>query len=253
MGEGVQRPLRTLYMDTHTHSCLSPCATLDMTPINIVTQARKRGLTMIAITDHNSAENTPAVMAAASGTGLNVVPGMEITTAEEAHVIGLFDTMKSAFRMQALVYDNLFSGENDPDIFGLQVVANEWDEVEAVNTRLLIGGTRLSVNHVVNAIHDCGGLAIAAHIDRRSFSVISQLGFIPDTLPFDALEVSRKLSVKEARARYPEYGNIPFISASDAHDLSEIASAPTQIRVAGASTAELKMALKGTHGRMILH
>ncbi|MGM0427252.1 MAG: PHP domain-containing protein [Thermodesulfobacteriota bacterium] len=252
MEKGAQGPLRTLHIDTHTHSCLSPCATLDMTPINIVREAVKRNLAIIAITDHNSAENTPAVMAAAAGTELNVIPGMEITTAEEAHVIGLFDDVKSALTMQALVYANLFPGENDADIFGLQVVANEFDEVETINTRLLIGGTHLSVNDVVNAIHECGGLAIAAHIDRQSFSVISQLGFIPDALPFDALEVSRRLPLKEARAHYPEYGNFAFISASDAHDLSGIASAPTRIRAAGPTTAELKMALKGVNGRKIL-
>ncbi|MFP3911091.1 MAG: PHP domain-containing protein [Desulfobacteraceae bacterium] len=248
----MQESLRTLRIDTHIHSCLSPCATLDMTPIQIVREAVKQDLAGIAVTDHNSAENTAAVIAAASGTGLSVIPGMEITTAEEAHVIGLFQDVKSALSMQALVYANLFPGENDPDLFGLQVVANEFDEVEAINTRLLIGGTRLRVNDVVNAIHDLGGLAIAAHIDRQSFSVISQLGFIPEELRFDALEVSGEVSLTKARIRYPGYGKIAFITASDAHGLRDIASAPTKIQVAGPTIKELRMALNGINGRKIL-
>jgi PHP family Zn ribbon phosphoesterase len=248
----AERPLKSVIIDTHVHSCLSPCATLDMTPIKIVREALKRDLGLIAVTDHNSAENVAAVMACATGTGLAVIPGMEITTAEETHIIGLFEDVKGALLMQGLVYDHLFPGENDPDLFGLQVVANEYDEAEAINTRLLIGGTHLTLTEVVEGIHDCGGLAIAAHIDRQSFSVISQLGFIPDDLDFDALEVSPRLPLYRARLDYPEYERFPFISASDAHDLADLGTSPTRIEVALPEMAEVKLALKGCDGRKIL-
>ncbi|MEJ2586290.1 MAG: PHP domain-containing protein [Deltaproteobacteria bacterium] len=248
----TERPLKSVLIDTHVHSCLSPCATLDMTPIKIVREALKRQLAMIAITDHNSAENVAAVMACATGTGLTVIPGMEITSAEETHVIALFEDVIGALSMQALVYANLYPGENDADLFGLQVVANEYDEAEAINTRLLIGGTHLTLGEVVKGIHDCGGLAVAAHIDRQSFSVISQLGFIPDDVDFDALEVSPRLSLKGARLAYPEYKKFPFISASDAHELSDLGVSPTRIEVAAPEMNELKLALKGLDGRRIL-
>ena len=250
---GTEALLNSITIDTHVHSCLSPCATLDMTPVKIVRESLKHKLTMIAITDHNSAENAAAVMASAAGTGLVVIPGMEITTAEEAHIIGLFEDVEEALSMQAIVYRHLFPGENDPDLFGLQVVANEYDEVQAINTRLLIGGTALTLTEVVNGIHKHGGLAVAAHIDRRSFSVISQLGFIPDDLNFDALEISRRLTLPQARSSYAEYANVPFISASDAHDLDELGASPTRVRVAAPRLAELKLAFKGIDGRKILN
>jgi hypothetical protein len=248
----AERPLKSVTIDTHVHSCLSPCATLDMTPIKIVREALKRKLAMIAITDHNSAENVAAVMACATGTGLTVIPGMEITTAEETHIIGLFEDVTGALSMQALIYANLYPGENDADVFGLQVVANEYDEVEGINTRLLIGGTHLTLTEVVKGVHDYGGLAVAAHIDRQSFSVISQLGFIPDDLDFDALEVSPRLPLEQARIAYPEYEKFPFITASDAHDLADLGSSPTLIEAASPEMAELKLALKGLEGRKIL-
>lgn len=133
------------------------------------------------------------------------------------------------------------------------MVANEYDEVQTINTRLLIGGTALTLTEVVNGIHDHGGLAVAAHIDRRSFSVISQLGFIPDDLNFDALEISRRRTLPQARSSYAEYANVPFISASDAHDLDELGASPTRVRVAAPRLAELKLAFKGIDGRKILN
>ncbi|UCF09839.1 MAG: PHP domain-containing protein, partial [Candidatus Bipolaricaulota bacterium] len=149
-------------VDLHIHTCLSPCASLDMTPRKIVRRACERALGMIAVTDHNSAENAAAVMAAARDTALCVIPGLEVTTAEEAHVLGLFAELEAALSLQEIVYRHLLPGENDEDLFGMQVVANENDEVEGLNKRLLIGATSLTVNQLVEAIHEREGLAVAA-------------------------------------------------------------------------------------------
>jgi predicted metal-dependent phosphoesterase TrpH len=223
-----------------------------MTPLKIVREAREKRLALIAITDHNSAENVSATMAAARNTGLSVIPGLEITTLEEVHVVGLFQDPQEALSMQALVYDKLQAGVNDEDLFGMQVVANEHDEVERINRRLLIGATALGLNEAVAAIHERGGLAVAAHIDRESFSIVSQLGFIPEDLGLDAVEISSRLTLGEARARYGEYARFPFIASSDAHELEQIGSNPTHFRIAQANMAELKMALTGREGRAIL-
>jgi 3',5'-nucleoside bisphosphate phosphatase len=242
---------RLIAADLHIHTCLSPCATLDMTPRKIVAEACTKGLEIIAVTDHNSAENTPGVIRAATETDLYVIPGIEVTTSEEVHILGLFEEIDQAFAMQRVVYDNLQSGENDEDLFGIQVVSNEFDEVESINTRLLIGATSLNLSEVVDAIHRQKGLAVAAHIDRESFGVIGQLGFIPDDLDLDAVEISKRLPIDQARNRFKEYKRFPFITASDAHDLKEIGTGSIHMHAARAHIDELRQALNGTGGRGI--
>lgn len=244
--------LRALAADLHVHTCLSPCASLDMTPVNIVARARARGLAMIAVTDHNSIENAAALVRAARGSGLCVLPGMEVTTAEEAHLVALFDGLEAAQSLQELVYGRLLPGENDPELFGLQVVANEQDEVEGFNPRLLIGATTLGVGEVVAAVHELGGLAIAAHIDREAYSLVGQLGFIPPDLALDAVEISGAVALGEARGRFPEYLGRAFVTASDAHELEDLGRHPVWIEAAEASFAELRAALRGEGGRRVL-
>jgi 3',5'-nucleoside bisphosphate phosphatase len=239
-------------VDLHLHSCLSPCGSLDMTPMKIVQHARRCGLSMIAVTDHNSAENAPAVIRAARGSGICVLPGMEVTTAEEAHVLALFADLPAAESLQGLVYDRLLPGENDEELFGLQVVATEFDEVERMNPRLLIGATTLGVDELVREVHARDGLAIACHIDRESYSLVGQLGFIPPDLPLDGVEISRRMTLIEARARFAEYRDRPFLSASDAHEITDVGVNPTRMRLAAASFAELRRALRSEGGRGII-
>jgi hypothetical protein len=245
-------PLRVYTADLHVHTCLSPCATLDMTPRKIVAQARRMKLDMIAVTDHNTAENAGALMDAAADAELSVVPGLEITTAEEAHVLGLFPTLEAALAMQELVYAHLTPGENDENRFGLQVVASAADEVEGMCTRLLMGATDLDLDRLVAAIGERGGLAVAAHIDRDSYSVTSQLGFIPSDLDLAAVGISRQLSLTGARERFPEYRDRAFVSTSDAHDLDQLGTNPTQLMLAAPDFEELRLALAGQDGRHVV-
>jgi predicted metal-dependent phosphoesterase TrpH len=238
--------------ELHLHTCLSPCGSLDMTPRKIVMEACKKGLDIIAVTDHNTAENIQAVTRAAEGYNIRVIPGIEITTAEEVHVVGLFENIENALACQGLIYESLISGENDEDRFGIQVVANENDEVEGINKRLLIGATTLTVDEVVDAVHRLGGLAIAAHIDRESFGIIGQLGFIPEGLDFDALEISPRSSISEAGKQFPEYSRFTFTTASDAHYPEDIGRSLVHLKMAGPEFCELRMALAGIDGRDVL-
>ena len=231
-------------IDLHIHTCLSPCATLDMTPLKIVAEACRKGIEVIAVTDHNSVENAQAVMKSARNCDLTVIPGIEVTTSEEVHIVGLFEEMLQAYEMQSLVYENLQEGMNDEDLFGLQVVANDLDEVERMNSRLLIGATALPVHEVVKAIHGLNGLAVAAHIDRERFGIIGQLGFIPDDLEVDAVEISWRMSLEEARRRFQEYERYLFIRSSDAHDLEEIGKGATHLLMAGPRMEDLRQAFK---------
>ncbi|UCB47808.1 MAG: PHP domain-containing protein, partial [Deltaproteobacteria bacterium] len=242
MGRKEKEGLQVVAVDLHIHTCLSPCGSLDMTPGNIIQEACEKNLAIIAITDHNSAENTAAVIAAARQTALYVIPGIEVTTREEAHIVGLFDRVEGALSMQELVYQNLQPGENDENTFGIQVVANEFDEVEGINKRLLIGATALGVEEVVDGIHERHGLAVAAHIDRESFSLISQLGLIPGGLNLDALEISKRITLQQAQAQFGEDLGFPVITASDAHRLEEIGGTLTRFQMASPDMGELRLA-----------
>jgi hypothetical protein len=153
--------------------------------------------------------------------------------------------------MQAKIYEKLH-GKNNPDVFGLQVVGNEFDEVLGFNDKLLIGAVDMSLEEVVERIHRLNGLAIASHIDRENYSVISQLGFIPESVEFDALEISPNISIAEARKRYGKYAKYKFIQNSDAHFIKDIGKATTELLLADTSFNEIKQALKNEDGRKII-
>lgn len=236
--------------DLHIHSCLSPCGDWGMSPRDIVAKSCELGLHIIAICDHNSMENAAAAMAAGESTGLCVIPGMEICSREEVHVLGLFETLDQAAKMQETVYANL-PGTNDAELWGTQVVANEKNEVVCENQRLLIGATTLYLDAIVDAVHALGGLCIASHVDRPSFSVISNLGFIPPDVKFDALEVSYRVPLSEAYHRIPGIERFACITSSDAHFIKDIGRAWTRFRLEAPSLQEIQYAFQGIDSRRI--
>ena len=236
--------------DLHVHTCLSPCGDVRMSPRKIVADVLEKRFDVIAVTDHNSAANARAVMKSAGGTALKVLPGLEICTKEEVHILGIFDMLEPALELQELVYAHL-KGKNDPEVFGMQVLANELDEVEGFEERLLIGAADLAAEEVVDAIHALKGLAIASHIDREAFGVISQLGFIPEGLGFDALEISRNTSPEEAQRRFPEYRRFAWVRSSDAHRLEDLGTSFSECLVDEPSLGEIGKALRGEDGRTV--
>ena len=238
-------------VDTHVHTCLSPCAELDMHPAALVNAAVRAGLDSVAVCDHNSAENAGAVQRAGAFTGLSVIPGMEITSAEEVHILGLLPDLEAALALQSKIYRSL-PGRNDENTFGMQVIANEFAEVLGFNEHLLSGATTLSVDRVVAAIHDVDGLAIASHVDREGFGIIGQLGFIPPGLPLDAIEVSQRMPLPLARATFAPRGEYSILCASDAHEPKDVARAATFVFMEAATLSELRRALAGEGGRTIL-
>lgn len=222
-----------------------------MTPRAIVKAAVEQGLHMIAICDHNSARNTAATRRAAQRSGLTVISGMEVTSSEEAHIVGLFPTDEAAEAAQEEVYARLY-GENDEEALGYQVVVNEHDEVEDLDQRLLIGATTLSCERVAELIHRFNGLVIAAHVDRGGFGIFSQLGFIPDGLALDALEVSKRTDFDTVRRKYRQSRQYTLLASSDAHYVHDIGAAFTLARMAEPSFGELAKALKGVEGRAVI-
>ncbi len=242
--------LRRIKADLHVHTCLSPCAGLDMSPLGIVSGALRRGLDLIGICDHNSAENVLAVKKAGRQDGLMVLGGMEVASSEEAHLLVFFDQDDDLLRFQELIYRHLH-GTNDERAFGQQVIADDEDGVTGFCDRLLIGATSLPAGAIVEAARAGRGdsLVIAAHVDRESFSVIGQLGFIPPELAPDAVEISQHMSVAEAAVRFPDCRKYPLITSSDAHSFEDIGKRFTCFTIEDGTVAEIKKALAGRDGR----
>ena len=200
-----------LAADMHIHTVLSPCASRDMTPPAIVREAARKGMAVIAVCDHNSAGNVEAVAAAAAAIpdGPVVIPGIEITTAEEVHVLGFFPDAAAACRAAGEVTAGLppwrplaartsTAGAREPE----QELVDEKGSVTGIEDRMLAAASRFTLSQTVDLIHRHGGLAVAAHMDRKSFSVPGQLGFLPPEVPFDGLEIS---AAGAARGRAAEF------------------------------------------------
>jgi len=222
-----------------------------MHPRALVERALEKKLDMIAISDHNASANVRYVMKAAAGKNIQIIPAMEITTSEEVHLLALFGSLSDLMKLQTIIDQHLF-GENDETRFGVQAIVNELGEVEGLNNQLLIGATDLAIDDTVDIIHRLGGLAIPAHIDRESFSVLSQLGFIDEHAHFDALEISKLTGIRQGRLRYQELNRYPFVTSSDAHFIRDIGLSTTKILMAQPSFAELITAFSGQDGRRIM-
>ena len=216
--------------DLHIHSCLSPCANLEMSPSEIVTRAVAAGIDGIALTDHQSARNTPAIAECARRAGLKCLFGMEVQTAEEAHTVALFDTTEQALALTDWVYAAMPKRVNDPETFGDQPVVTWDDDIVEMEWRILAMGCRRTIPETAAKVHELDGLYIAAHIDRPNFSVISALGAIPEPPPttncqqpttkyFDAVELSR---TADESLWLPKAAGYAVTRSSDAHNLDDV-------------------------------
>lgn len=218
-----------LYYDLHLHSCLSPCGDDDMTPANIVGMASIKGLDVIALTDHNSCLNCPAAMIHGQNYGVTVIPGMELCTAEEVHVICLFSELDNALAFDSYVYEHLLPIKNKEEIFGKQQIMNEDDEVTGTVGNLLINATDIPFDEVVSLTAEYGGIAYPAHIDKTSTSLLSNLGFVPPDSAFTCAEVHDLKNLHKIQKDHPYFLNCNIISSSDAHYLEDIREPQYQI------------------------
>ena len=212
-----------LYYDLHTHSCLSPCGDNDMTPANIAGMAHIKGLQVIALTDHNSCRNVPSLIRAAEPYEITVVPGMELTTAEEIHVLCLFPEVEAALEFDKYVYAHLQKVENRKEIFGEQLLMDEDESVLGEEPYLLINATDISFDDVYDLLTPYEGLMIPAHIDKDTDSVLSALGVIPPTSRFQVAEIKNPTRCAELLEAHPYLRSCRIITDSDAHMLGDIA------------------------------
>ncbi|MDO4272295.1 MAG: PHP domain-containing protein [Eubacteriales bacterium] len=211
-----------LYYDLHIHSCLSPCGDDDMTPGNIVGMAAVKGLDVIALTDHNSCRNCPAALEHGKNFGVTVIPGMELCTSEEVHVICLFPTLSDALEFDAYVYAHMLPIKNKEAVFGKQQIMDEQDmETERVEN-LLIAATDISFDQVTELTASYHGIAYPAHLDKTSTSLLSNLGFIPPDSKFTCAEVHDLKKLHSLQKANPYLSSCNIVSCSDAHYLGDI-------------------------------
>ena len=203
-------------VDLHIHSCLSPCGDALMTPNNIAKMSLLKGLDLIAVTDHNTARQLPAVDKVCRELGLHLLPGMELTTREEVHLLAYCRTLDQALAFSDALYPHLPSIKNRPEFFGDQLVLSEEDEVVGTEEKLLLSALDLGLEALTQRIWDAGGLPVPAHINRGGNGLINVLGFIPPGAHYPALEVSRHLPCPPLPSIHKQ------LHASDAHQLENI-------------------------------
>ncbi len=226
------------YYDFHIHSCLSPCADMDMTPHSIAGMSYINGLNAIAVADHNSARNIRATMKAAQQYNITVVPAIEAETAENIHLLCLFPTVEAAEAMGEKLEKNLPPIKNRADIFGEQCIMNEYDEKTGEIDVLLINATNMPLEEVKREVEAFGGVCIAAHIDREKNGIVSILGCVPKECAFTALELSGNAELYE---RDPKY---KYIKDSDAHILTNISEKVNFLEVNEITVDEILKKLK---------
>lgn len=234
--------------ELHVHTVLSPCASVEMIPPLIVAQALQLGIHLIGITDHNTSANVPAVIQAAQGTGLTVIPGMEVHTQEDVHVLTLFNTLEELRQWQAVVDQALPDIPNQPEFFGEQYIVDQSGEFLSMEKRLLIQATELTIEQVFVQVTALGGLVIPAHVDRKTYGLIGTLGFIPPGLNFSAVEISRHTPIQDALRTFPQLSGYPLIQSGDVHHLDDFLGA-NQFFIETAELSEIKLALAGLNGR----
>ena len=212
-----------LYYDFHIHSALSPCGDKDMTPNNIVNMASLLGLNTIAVSDHNSVKNVKAAMEVGKNCGVTVLAGMEVETEEEVHILTLYPSLDAAAEAGEAVYKALPEIKNRPEIFGEQLIMDSQDNVTGIEEKLLISPTTLSLNALFDIVKSVGGLFIPAHIDRHSYSILTNLGFMPEDLDIKMIEISKNtLDVAAYLESRPELAKYKIFRNSDAHYLEHI-------------------------------
>ena len=214
--------MQQYFADFHIHTVLSPCGDLLMTPQNIIDQALEVGLDIIAITDHNSAKNVEVAVELAENTDLTVIPGMEVESKEEVHLVCLFPTVGQVLKWQEIVYDSLPNISNDEEVFGPQIITDLNDQYIKKEEKLLLRATDLSIEEIITGVKDIGGLVIPAHIDKNNYSLIANLGFINPELDIMGVEISKNISKDKAENKFKQLKNYSLVCSSDAHYLEDI-------------------------------
>lgn len=245
--------MRRFVADLHVHSILSPCAAIEMTPRNIVWHAQQYGVDIVAITDHNACDNVQAALEAAKGTDVTILLGMEVESKEEVHLIVLFEKMRQLRQWEHFIQQHMSGRLNDAERFGAQFIVDADDNFVAEKTEMLLASLTVGVAEISAQANKLGGICIASHVDRPTYSIISQLGFIPPDVELAAVEVSRNMRVADATQRIPAIGCLPVITASDAHTMVDFINGPKSVfYIEQPTIGEIRQALLAQNLRKVV-
>lgn len=235
--------------DLHIHSVLSPCADLLMTAKAVIEKAKQLGIEIISLTDHNSAENAEVFNYFCELNNILFIPGMEVETKEEIHVLTFFPDLKTLNKWQQIIYKSLPEIKNDEEFFGPQILIDFYDSYKAKNDKMLSAAVNIPLSEVIKETNNLGGIAIPSHLDRKK-SIISQLGFLPDDINIEVVEISKNADPENFRKKHKIAEKINIIKNSDSHFLKDINSYITLI-MKEKSFSEFLLALKSEKGRKI--
>lgn len=238
--------------DFHIHTCLSPCADDEMIPINILNMAKLMGIKILGICDHNSAGNINAMLQMAQDYDVLVIPGMEVQSVEEVHMLCFFESLCKVLEWQEYVYRSLPPIKNNPRYFGHQWFVDDQGNILGEENRMLLTSTLLTVEEISQKVSELKGLLIPAHVDRMHYSIVGQLGFIPEKLKIDAVEFSKAITEEEFRKTFCDMNKYTLITSSDAHCLQEMVYQKTFFFIESLNFKEVMMAFRGLEGRKVL-
>ena len=234
--------------ELHVHTVLSPCADVEMIPPLIIQKALDEKIDIIAITDHNAIDNIPAVIEAAQGSGIKVFSGMELQTREEIHSLCIFDTFEEVSAFFNAIKDSFTTLRNKPDFFGEQFVVDASGEFIHREQRLLISSSSLSLKSAWDEVSRHNGLLIPAHVNRTAFGLLPVLGFIPQDIPIEIIEISKHITPEKAISQYPGLSRYQLIQGGDAHLLEDIRGV-NEINVERRCISEIYKAFTNQDGR----
>jgi len=243
--------LQQFKVDLHIHTVLSPCADLEMSPVNIIRRAKETGLQVIGITDHNSTKNAKLVKRWAEKEGIFVLCGAEVTTKEEVHCLAFFESENELNEFQQYLEKNMTIIPNPDGHFGYQPVVDENDTILEMVDHYLPAALKVGIHDIQQKVYELNGIFIPAHVDRQSNGIYGQLGFIPAKLKFDGLGISKRISEKDVRKHYVIEKEITIIRNSDTHFLAQMGEICTIFYMKEMNFYEVKMALSQQDGRYV--
>jgi len=232
-------------IDLHIHSALSPCGDRDMTPNNIVNMCILKGIDIFSVTDHNSAANLPPISKVAMENGIMLLPGLEVQTKEEIHLLCYFKNVEQALDFGNIIYETLPSIANDEALFGEQLLMDHEDNVVGKMDKLLLSSCDISVNELFKIVKSFDGVCVPAHVDKSAYSIISNLGFIPKNICIKTVEISKNITESAAISRFPYLKDYRIIKSSDSHYLFDIAERENFISLEYLSLTNILYYLKG--------
>lgn len=213
--------MRELLLDLHIHSVLSPCADILMTPGNIIKKAIEKGIDIISITDHNSIKNVKSAQEIAADKNILIVPGIEVQSKEDIHILSYFENLEELNSYYEIIYDGLSNIKNDEEKFGNQIIVDKNDQFVGQEEKLLMNSTNYSLNELVTLTNKFNGIAVPSHVDR-SFGLIKNLGFIPEELNIEYIELNFNRTLTQYYNQYPYLKNFQLLNNSDSHYLNQL-------------------------------